>query len=409
MAYVADLHIHSKYAGACSPQLSIRNLSIWAKYKGIQLLGTGDALHPLYQQELRRDLKDIGGGIYEHNEVKFITSAEVACIYPEGEVYRKIHILLIFQSLDQALKLTEKLKGKGANLLEDGRPILTISLKALCEIVFSIDPSILVIPAHIWTPWFGLYGSKSGYDRMNDCFGEFRDKIYAVETGLSSEPAMNWRVEELDNLSIVSFSDLHSLPRLGREATIFGGNINFTDLTNDLKNQNIIGSIEFFPEEGKYHLSGHRKCGVVYGPEELKQKGDICPVCKRRLTVGVVERVEQLATRTEMDLELFRDNGVFKSKTFPDRPGFRMLVQLEEILAEALGVGVKSQKVQNEYEKLVTTVDCELKILTKTPIDLLNLVAGERVAEGIERVREGKLVIEPGFDNTYGKVKIWED
>lgn len=409
MAYVADLHIHSRYAGACSGQLTIPNLSKWAKFKGIDLLGTGDALHPLWQAELKRDLKELGNGLYEHQEKKFIISTEVSCIYSEGGLTRRIHLIVLFPSLDSALKLSEVLNKKGAKLASDGRPILGMSSKQICDLVFGVDPKCIIIPAHIWTPWYSLYGSNSGFNSIKVCFGEFTEKIYAVETGLSSEPAMNWRIPELDNISIVSFSDLHSLPRLGREVTIIGGILSFADLTNSLKNQNIIGSIEFFPEEGKYHFSGHRNCNIVYDPLQLKEKGEICPVCKRKLTIGVMQRVEELAKRSNEDLRLTIKDGVTKSETFPVRAGFRMLVQLEEIIAESLGVAVKTQKVQAIYEKLVISLDPELKLLTKTSLDLISMTAGEKIAEGIKRVRERNLKIEPGYDNTYGVVKIFDE
>lgn len=409
MAYVADLHIHSRFSRACSPSLNIPNLSKWAKFKGIDLLGTGDFLHPLWFVELKKDLKDLGNGLYGFEETKFVFSTEVSCIYSEGGKLRRIHTLIILPSLESAAKLAESLGKKGAKLASDGRPILGMSSKLLCEIVFKVEPDAIIIPAHIWTPWFSLYGSNSGYDSFTECFGEFSDEIFAIETGLSSEPAMNWRIKDLDKKSIVSFSDLHSLPRLGREVTIIGGHASFKELRNDLQSQNIIGTIEFFPEEGKYHYSGHRNCNVILGPEELKKNGVICPVCKRQLTIGVMQRIEDLATRSNQELGIKNQGGVTTSEKFPDRAGFRMLVQLEEIIAEVFGVDPKSQKVQKEYERLVTTLDTELKILTKTSIDLISMTAGEKIAEGVKRVREGKLKIEPGFDNTYGKVKIFTD
>lgn len=407
MPYVADLHIHSKYARACSKDLTIPNMALWAKYKGIDLLGTGDCLHPLWQEELKRDLK--GQGIYEYQGTNFVLSTEVACIYSEGGRVRRIHIIILLPSLDSVFKLSEVLSKKGANLASDGRPILGLSSKALCEIVFQAEPQALIIPAHIWTPWFSLFGANSGYDSFKDCFGEFSEQVFAIETGLSSEPAMNWRVGDLDNKGIVSFSDLHSLPRMGREVTIFGGRPTFGELRNDLAAQNILGTIEFFPEEGKYHFSGHRNCGVVLGPDELKKNGKVCPKCKRELTVGVIQRVEELAARTMNDLRLTINDGIHKSEALPNRPGFRMLVQLEEIIAETIGVSVASQKVKNEYIKLVTTVDPELKLLTKTSLDLIAMGGGEKLAEGIKRVREGKVKIEPGYDNTYGKVEIFSE
>ncbi len=407
MAYVADLHTHSRFARACSRELNIPNLAKWASFKGIDVVGTGDGLHPLWQAELKSVLKNFKDGVYVYQDTKFVITVEVACIYSEDGKQYRIHIILMLPSLDSAAKLSEALTKQGKNLASDGRPILGMSAKQLCESVFKVEPQAIIIPAHIWTPWFGLFGANSGYDKFTDCFGEFSGQIFGIETGLSSEPAMNWRVGQLDDKSIVSFSDLHSLPRLGREATIFGGEPTFAGLRSALKTQNIIGTIEFFPEEGKYHYSGHRNCGVVYDPRELKEKGKICPVCKRPLTVGVMQRVEDLATRTQEELEAFKDSGVIKSKALPKRPGFRMLVQLEEILAEALNSTVASQKVKSEYERLVTTLDSELKILTKTQLELIAMAAGERVAEGVKKVREGDIHIEPGFDNTYGVVKIW--
>jgi uncharacterized protein (TIGR00375 family) len=407
MAFVADLHIHSRFSRACSRELSIPNLSKWAKFKGIDMLGTGDCLHPLWQTELKKDLKEISDGTYEYNGIKFILTVEVACIYSERGSVKRIHILIFLPSLDSAAKLAEVLTKKGINLVSDGRPIMGMSSKHLCEIVFQTEPSAIIIPAHIWTPWFSLYGSNSGYDRLEDCFGEFSNQIYAIETGLSSEPAMNWRIQDLDSKTIVSFSDLHSLPRLGREVTIFSGEGTYLGLADSLENQSTIGTIEFFPEEGKYHWSGHRNCNVIYSPDQLREKGEICPVCKRKLTIGVMQRVEDLATRTEEELKLTKVDGVTKSESFPERAGFRMLVQLEQIIAGALNATVSSQKVKSEYERLVTKLDSELKILTKVPIEQIAISAGEKIADGVKRVREGKLSIEPGFDNTYGVVKIW--
>lgn len=409
MAYVADLHIHSRYSGACSQNLSIPNLARWAKIKGIDILGTGDCLHPLWLNEIRGVLKEAEEGTYEYEGIKFIVSTEVSCIYSEYGKLRRIHLIILLPSLESAFNLSVVLNKRNAKLASDGRPILGMSAKQICEIVFGIDKNTIIIPAHIWTPWFSLFGSNSGYDSLKTCFGDFSSQILAVETGLSSEPAMNWRIAELDNKSIVSFSDLHSLPRLGREVTIIGGQPNFYSLRNALSTQNIIGTIEFFPEEGKYHYSGHRNCSVVYDPLQLKEHGEICPVCGKRLTVGVLQRVEELASRSEEDLELINENGVIRSKAFPNRAGFRMLVQLEEIIAESLGVAVKSVKVTQMYEHMVSNIDTELKILTKTPIEMIALGSSEKIADGVDRVRKGKLSIEPGFDNTYGKVSIWSE
>ncbi len=409
MAYVADLHIHSRFSRACSSQITIANLAKWAKFKGIDLLGTGDFLHPMWQKEIRQVLVERGDGLFEYGGVKFILSCEVSCIYTDKGKTRRIHIVILLPSLQSMQKLTDECLRRKLNISADGRPIFGLSAKQLCEMVWSINKDALIIPAHIWTPWYSLFGSKSGYDFLAECFGEYSDKILAVETGLSSEPAMNWRIAELDNKSIVSFSDAHSLPNIGREATIFKGNLSYDELADDLKKQNIIGTIEFFPEEGKYHLSGHRDCNIIYTPEDVKVKGEICPVCKKELTIGVMQRVEELATKTEQDLELIKEDGVTKSKNFSNRPGFRMLVQLDTIIAESMGVAAKSVKVQNEYDKMITHLGSELWILTRAPIEKIKSVTGPKIADGVQRVREGNLTIKPGYDNTYGVVSIWDD
>lgn len=370
-------------------------------------MGTGDCLHPLWQAELKRDLK-WARGAYEFDGVKFLPSVEVSCIYSESGRVRRIHIVIVLPTLESADELSRVLTKRGVNLVSDGRPIMGMSSKQLCDTVFKAEPEALIVPAHIWTPWFSLFGSESGYDKLTDCFGEFSDQIFAVETGLSSEPAMNWRVSQLDNKSIVSFSDAHSLPRLGREVTIIGGHPSFEELCSALKSQNIIGTIEFFPEEGKYHYSGHRNCRIVYDSKQLKEKGEICPVCKRKLTLGVLKRVEDLADRSEDFLKLTHKGGTTKTEKL-EKPGFRMLVQLEEIIAESLGFSVASQKTKNEYHRLINNLGPELKILTKIPIENIAKIGGAKLAEGIVRVRERKLSIQPGFDNTYGVVKIWSE
>lgn len=408
MAYVADLHIHSRFSRACSRELNIPNLSKWARFKGINLMGTGDCLHPLWSAELKKDLKETDAG-YEYDGVKFLPTVEVACIYSDKGKVRRIHIVIVLPTLELAGKLAQALAKRGVNIISDGRPMMGLSSRELCEIVFSIEPEALIIPSHIWTPWFSLFGSESGYDKFEDCFGQFSDEIFAVETGLSSEPAMNWRVSQLDSKSIVSFSDAHSLPRLGREVTIFSGHPSFKELRNALQSQNIIGTIEFFPEEGKYHYSGHRNCGIVYDSKQLKEKGEICPVCKRKLTLGVLKRVEDLADRTMNDLRLTVNEGITKSETYPEKPGFRMLVQLEEIIAESLRSTVASQKTKNEYHRIISVLGPELKILTKVPVEVIAKAGGAKLAEGVKRVREGKLKIQPGYDNTYGIVKIWDE
>lgn len=407
MAYVADLHIHSRFSRACSSALNIANLTKWAKIKGIDLLGTGDFLHPLWQAELKKDLRDLGNGIFEHDGVKFLLNSEISCIYSDKGKVRRIHLLVCLPSFDSLGKLTSEFLKRKINISSDGRPITRLSAYELTEVVWNIEPKGLVIPCHVWTPWFSLYGSESGYDFLTECFKDLSKQIYAIETGLSSEPAMNWRIAELDDKSIVSFSDAHSLPNLGREATIFAGGLNYDELVDDLKKQNLIGTIEFFPEEGKYHYTGHRNCGIAYSPKDLKEKGVICPICGKKLTVGVMQRVEDLATRSEADLKLKTENNVTRSELLQNRSGFRMLVQLDSIIAEALGMGSSSQKVQNMYDLMINQLGPELKILTRVSSDQIKAVAGSKIAEGIDRVKNCQLHIEPGYDGTYGVVKIW--
>lgn len=407
MSYVADLHIHSRFSRACSKEITIPNLAKWARIKGIDLVGTGDCFHPIWQVELKQYLKEHASGFYECDGVLFVPTCEVSCIYQDKGRVRRIHLVLVVSSLKSVEKIAQSLRGHGVNLSADGRPITGMPAKQLTKLVFEVDPKILVIPAHAWTPWYSLYGSMSGYDSLTDCFEELSDQIFAIETGLSSEPAMNWRIAELDNRAITSFSDAHSLPNLGREATVFRGDLTFEELASDLKTQNLIGTIEFFPEEGKYHYSGHRTCGVIYSPEEVKTKGEICPVCKKRLTIGVAQRVEALATRNISDLMLTRENGMVKSRAFPSRPGFRMLVGLEKIIADSLGASVGTRAVRTTFDTLIVTCKNELQVLTQTPYEEIARFAGAKVAEGVERVRRGELVIDPGYDSVYGKIHIF--
>ncbi len=407
MAYVADLHIHSRFSRACSQTINIPNLAKWAKFKGIDLLGTGDFLHPLWQTEIKHNLKELGNGLFEYSGVNFLLTTEISCIYSDRGKVRRIHIVIALPSFEKVTDLTAELTKRKVNLASDGRPITGLSAQQICEIVFGVESDAIIIPAHIWTPWFSLYGANSGYDSFEECFGKFSDQIYAIETGLSSDPAMNWRVKDLDQKTIVSFSDAHSVPNLGREATIFKGDMGYKGILGDLKNQNLVGTIEFFPEEGKYHYSGHRDHNIVYSPEELKEKGEICPVCGKKLTIGVTERVEKLASRKNQELRIKSQGEIITTEEFPSRPGYRMLVGLEKIIAESLKTGVASQKVRALYEKLVNGLNNELWILTKATLPEIAKIAGEKVAEGVGRVREGKLTIKPGYDNTYGEIKIW--
>lgn len=418
MSYVADLHIHSRFSRACSQQLNIPNLVEWASYKGINLLGTGDFLHPLWLTELKFQLKEDGGGFLSQKGegrkgegVRFLLTVEVASIYSHKGKGRRIHNLIFLPDFASAEKLQKALLSKRATLASDGRPIVGIPSKDLLYMALEASDKAIFVPSHVWTPWFGIYGSMSGYDLLEECFEDLTDKVYAVETGLSSDPGMNWRIKELDNRSIVSFSDAHSLPNLGREATVFSGEFSqgYLGLLSDLKMGNLAGTIEFYPEEGKYHYTGHRNCGVKYTPEDTKHKGITCPVCRRSLTEGVMERVETLASISNEELKIEKLEGVIKSKKFPSRPGYKMLVPLNQIIAESFKVAKTSQKVEGEYKKLVSGLGGEIKVLTKVDLSEISKVSGSKIAEGIYKVRNGDLVIDPGYDGVYGVVKIWND
>lgn len=412
MAYIADLHTHSRFSRACSSALNIPNLIEWAKLKGIDVLGTSDFLHPLWFAELKRDLKEEDGFLVHNNSgIKFALSVEVASIYTHRGRGRRVHNVILMPDFDSAERFQKKLLEKRANISSDGRPIVGISSKDLLAITLEIDEKSLFIPAHAWTPWFGVFGSESGYDSLEECFEDLTEYIYGIETGLSSDPAMNWRVEELDNRSIVSFSDAHSLPNLGREATVIDAQISsgYSGLFEAIKEQRIKGTIEFYPEEGKYHYTGHRNCNVKYSPEDTKTKGTICPVCGKGLTVGVMERVEILATRENVRLRIENVQGVINSQEFPGRPGYRMLVPLMQVIAEALKATTSSQKVINEYKKLTTTLGGEIKVLTKVDLTEIAKLSGPKIAEGVGKDRIGDLSIDPGYDGVYGVVKIWNE
>jgi len=459
MELIADLHLHSKYSRAVSQQMVIPQIAFWAAKKGINLVGTADWTHPLWLRELKGSLEEEGEGIYKIkiqnskfksqnenskfksqnenskfksqnenskfkiSEIQFVLAAEISSIYSQGGKVRRIHNLVLAPSFAVVEKINEKLRHAGVNLLADGRPMTGLSCPQLCELVFSVDKNCLIIPCHVWTPWFSLYGANSGFDSTEECFGKYADYIYAVETGLSSDPAMNWRIKELDNRAIVSFSDAHSPQKLGREATVFAlgenkipnskfqiPNFSFKTIAEAIKRQQIAYTIEFYPEEGKYHYTGHRNCGVRQSPEETRRLGKICPVCGKRLTVGVMHRVEQLAGREVKSQKLKVKSGVtiiYDEKK--SRSPYVMLVPLMEILAEAMNKSISSQNVLNEYNKLTDVFDSEFAVLLEAPVEELVKISGEKVAEGIEKVRSGDIVVEPGYDGVFGTVKIWPE
>ncbi len=409
MSIVADLHMHSSFARACSKELNFENNSTWAKFKGIDLLSSADFTHPVWWEETKKTLKEKGNGFYTFNNVDFVLGGEVSVIYSQGGKLRRVHLLLFAPDFETVEKVNKEL-GKRGKLGSDGRPILGLTSQNIAQIMLEAHPDSLIIPAHAWTPWFGMYGANSGFDSLEECFGSYTKNILAIETGLSSDPFMNWQVEELDHKSVVSFSDAHSLPKMGRELTMFKdwGNAGYKGLVHALKDQAIDYTLEFYPEEGKYHFTGHRNCSIKLTPEETADQGDICSVCGKRLTGGVLYRVNQLAKRTESDLKIVKEGIFKKSSSFP-RPPYTNLVNLLEIISEALGRPTSSPKVKEEFFKLVKEVSHELDLLTTIKLEDIEKYTHPRVVEGISRVRSGDIIIDPGYDGVYGVVKIWPE
>lgn len=396
MKFIADLHIHSKYSRATSKHMDLPNLSKWAKIKGIDLLGTGDFTHHLWLDHLKSTLEPIGNGLFKYNDVHFMLTAEVSSIYSKnGRCYR-IHNLIFapsFKTVDEINKALSKI----GNLHSDGRPILGLDAAKLAKIVFDIDPNCILVPAHIWTPWFSLFGSKSGFDLLEDCFEDQAKNIYALETGLSSDPAMNWRLSALDKYTLISNSDCHSPQKIGREANVFDCDLSYFEIMDVLKtkdNKRFLYTIEFFPEEGKYHFDGHRNCKVRFSPTETKKNNGLCPECNRPVTVGVMNRVDVLADRKE---------GFIPEGAIP----FKNLIPLDEIISDALEVGKTSKRVAKAYDDAVSKLGTEFDILMNKKEKELFCALPKKIAEGILKVRRNECMINPGFDGQYGTVSIF--
>lgn len=405
-SFVADLHVHSPYAFACSKALTLDNLAVWARRKGIDLLATGDFTHPAWAAELRDNLIAGAEGLYEYGGARFVPGTEISCVYRQGGRVRRIHMLALMPTLDAAADFTRRLSLYG-NLSTDGRPTVSLSARDLLALALDCHSEAIVMPAHAWTPWYGVYGSRGGFDSLDECFGDLAHLITAVETGLSSDPAMNRAVTELDTRSIVSFSDAHSLGRLGRELTAFAGELSWDGLVAGLRDGEVAFTVEFYPEEGKYHYSGHRSCGVVYGPSEEAANGTDCPVCGRPLTLGVLHRVSRLAERpVENDLKP-DSRGLIDSDD--PHPPFARLIPLQEVIASVLGVGVNTRRVMREYDAVVDQVGSELSALLYASENDLLPVAGETLTEAIMRARTGEVTVEPGYDGIYGTVKPVSD
>ncbi len=441
---IVDLHIHSKYSRACSPALELPNIAAECARKGIDIVSTGDFTHPGWFKHLEENLVEENEGVYglspqssvhsaqsktgstqslleegremlatsvtsparpsrgDLRPVKFILGTEVACIYKHKEKTRRLHLLLLAPNLEAVRKLNAALEAKKVNLKSDGRPIMGLSGKNLLQLMLEIDPRFMMIPAHAWTPWFAVFGSKSGYDSLEDCFEELTPQIRAIETGLSSDPVMNRRLSQLDGITLVSNSDAHGLENLGREANVLAfeneKEITYSEITRIIKEgdkKKFLYTIEFYPEEGKYHLDGHRECDVCLSPQESKRLGDRCPKCRRELTIGVLHRVDDLADRSAKDIPVDR--------FIPHR----YIVPLREIIGAVFAVGVASKRVAAEYTRLRAALGTDFGILLKRPaVEINAATSDERIAQAIENTRAGKVKVSGGYDGVYGKVDL---
>jgi len=402
--------------------MDIENLDKWAKIKGIKVLGTGDFTHPLWLKELKTKLEPAEPGLFKirkkvkpsldandwlpnngNNDdtskgTRFVLSSEISCIYSKNNRVRKIHVIILSPDFAAVEKINARLSWIG-NLKADGRPILGLDAKELAKIALDASPDCLVIPGHIWTPWFSLFGSNSGFDTIRECFEEYSKYIYAVETGLSSDPEMNWRLSALDNITLISNSDSHSPHRIGREANIFDTELSYQGIADVLKSgdpEKFLKTIEFFPEEGRYHYDGHRKCGINITPQEARKHKNICPKCHKPLTIGTLHRIDDLADRKP---------GEKPDKVIP----FERFIPLEEIIADVRGVGVGTKTVRGEYKSLIKRFGNEFKIVLNTSSDQVRQAGAAEIAEGIDRVRKGKVQLTPGYDGEYGRIKIFQD
>ncbi len=399
--FIADLHVHSKYSRATSKEMELDAIARWCRIKGIKLVATGDFTHPLYFAEIKARLEPAAEGIYRlkqgEQETHFILVTEVSNIFTQGrQTNRRTHTLIFSPNIETAEKINISL-GRLGKLGSDGRPIFGFPAKDLVKIVLDCSQDCLLVPAHAWTPWFSVFGASSGFDSLAECFEEQARHISAIETGLSSDPEMNWRLSALDPITLISNSDAHSPSKIGREANAFACALEYKEIARVIKEKDPAGllfTIEFFPEEGKYHYDGHRMCNVLYTPEESKEHNNICPVCNRQLTVGVMHRVAELADRPE---------GFVPPKAIPSIH----LIPLEEIIAEALEQGPNTKGVQQEYMRMVEAGGSEMAILIDMPSEEIKKIATPKVYEGIMLVRQGKLKIIPGYDGVYGQINIF--
>ena len=410
MKQIADLHIHSRYSMATSKDGTPEMLDLWARKKGITLLGTGDMTHPVWRQELKEKLIPAEQGLfrlkdeyilpeaadYPGKSPRFVLSGEISSIYKKGGKTRKVHSLILLPGFAEADAFAARLERIG-NIHSDGRPILGLPCHDLLEMMLEVSEEGIYIPAHIWTPHFSLFGAKSGFDTLEECFEDLTPYIHALETGLSSDPEMNWQISALDGYQLVSHSDAHSPSKLGREADLLDTELSYQGLWNAVQEgKGLEGTVEFFPEEGKYHYDGHRKCGVYLSPGDAEKYKGICPVCGKRLTMGVDHRIRQLSDRDEGS-DAMPESG---------RP-YESLMPLPEVISACVGFSTASKKVQGQYEMLLEKLGAEFSILREVPVEDIRAAGGERIAEGIRRLRTGEVVKKPGFDGEYGKIELF--
>jgi DNA helicase-2/ATP-dependent DNA helicase PcrA len=407
MKYIADLHVHSHYAYATSKNLNLETLYEWSHIKGIHVVGTGDFTHPKWFAELQEKLTPDGNGLFSLKtppilgqrcqplQVRFCLTSEVCTIHKDQGKVRKNHSLLYAPDFDTVAKINAKLSTIG-NLASDGRPILGLSPRDLLEIILETSDRAYLIPAHVWTPWFSTLGSKSGYDAVDDCFKDLTKHIFALETGLSSDPAMNRRLSALDRYTMISNSDAHSPQNLGREANLFDTACTYDALFEALKTrQGFLGTLEFFPQEGKYYLDGHRNCGICLEPAISRQHKNLCPVCGKKLTIGVLNRVEALADRVKSNQPEHSHEADY-------------IIPLPEILAELMGIGATSKAVQKQYAHVIATFGNEFNFLCEVPLEDIEHHLGFIYTEAIRRLRNQLVRPDPGYDGLYGTIHIFQ-
>lgn len=407
MRQIIDFHIHSKYARATSKYFELEEMVKWSEIKGVDIISCADFTHPAWYKNLHENLVEdpAGSGLYKlkssDSEVRFIISTEVSCIYSQGGKTRRVHLCVLMPNLEAAGRFNQLLQDAGAKLASDGRPILGVSAKQVLQFMLEADKDAMMIPAHAWTPWFAVFGSKSGFDSLEECFEEMTPHIKAIETGLSSDPPMNWRLKELDNITLVSNSDAHSGPQIGREANVMELKqrtyYEIVDIIAKKDKQRFLYTIEFYPEEGMYHWDGHRDCEFSCSPEESKKKKNICPKCKKPLTLGVETQVNKLANISQKNVD--------SSQHIP----YKSIVPLPNIIADYFGVGKSSKRVDNLFMSIIKSAGNEFRVLLDLEYAELSKIMPETLAKGIIRMRENKIRLNPGYDGQYGTVEIFTE